>query len=446
MQDDSQLPVPAPVSVPDPVSTPAAAADAGGVTARPSAKGPRGKWTPPPAQPLVAPDNVKEANDETIAAAVELLRRGEVVAFPTETVYGLGADASNAAAVAKIFALKGRPSTHPLIVHIADVAQLDDWACDIPASARTLARKFWPGPLTLVLRRAANVSDAITGGQDTIALRIPAHPVAQQLLSAFGGGVAAPSANKFGRVSPTQAMHVFADFQLAVPLILDAGPTKVGIESTIVDCTVATPRILRPGGVAAAAIEQALGITLGEGVAGEGGEGSDEDQAKHTPRVSGSLPAHYAPRAQLKLASRIEILEMMGAHKGRRVTVLALETSVPRLAQANQRVVPVVANAYQQALYAALREFDAMGADIIIVESPPRTPGWTAVWDRLTRAAAAHVKPTKTKPARDSGSDGAEQVGARQGAGDASDEEAEAVDKPADTASASEADSAADKA
>lgn len=401
MQDDPRFPVP------DPSSTPASAVDSAGAVTQTAvgaprkpdqpAKGPRGKWTPPPAQPVVPPDNVKAANDETIAAAVELLHRGEVVAFPTETVYGLGADASNAAAVAKIFALKGRPATHPLIVHIADAAQLDDWARDVPVSARTLARKLWPGPLTLVLKRAPSVSDAITGGQDTIALRVPAHPIAQQLLSAFRGGVAAPSANKFGRVSPTQAMHVFADFQLAVPLILDAGPAKVGIESTIVDCTVDTPRILRPGGVSAAAIEQALGITLAENTAGEGGEGSHEAQAKLTPRVSGSLPAHYAPRAQLKLASRIEILEMMGAHKGRRVTVLALETSVPRLAQANQRVVPVVANAYQQALYAALREFDAIGADIIIVEAPPKTPGWAAVWDRLTRAAAAHVKPTKSK-------------------------------------------------
>ncbi len=363
----------------------------------------RGKWTPPPAAPVVPPNNVKEANDETIAEAVELLRRGELVAFPTETVYGLGADASSAEAVAKVFALKGRPASHPLIVHIADASQLDRWAREIPANARTLARRFWPGPLTLVLKRAEGVSDAVTGGQDTIALRVPSHPVAQQLLRAFEGGVAAPSANKFGRVSPTQAMHVFADFQLAVPLILDAGPATVGIESTIVDCTVPTPRILRPGGVSAAAIEQALGITFDDAAstAGESGEAVD---GKPAPRVSGSLPAHYAPRAQLKIANRIEILEMMGAHKGRRVTVFAFEVSVPRLAQTNQRVVPVVPGEYQQALYAALREFDAMGADIIIAEAPPKTPGWAAVWDRLNRAAAAHAdKPGKTNKSKGAG-------------------------------------------
>lgn len=396
MQDEPQSPVP------DPASTPAATADPAGTGTAPrqpgqAAKGMRGKWTPPAATPVVPPTNVKEANDETIAAAVDLLRRGEVVAFPTETVYGLGADASNASALAKVFALKGRPASHPLIVHIADASRMDRWARDIPTSARTLAKKFWPGPLTLVLKRADDVLDAVTGGQDTVALRVPAHPVAEQLLNAFGDGIAAPSANKFGRVSPTQAMHVFADFQLAVPLILDAGPTKVGIESTIVDCTAAAPRILRPGGVSAAAIEQALGITLGE--AGSSSGDATASGAPNTPRVSGSLPAHYAPRAQLKLANRIEILEMMGAHKGRRVTVLAFEVSVPRLAQANQRVVPVVPGEYQHALYAALREFDAMGADIIIVEAPPKTPGWTAVWDRLTRAAAAHVKPTKSKAA-----------------------------------------------
>lgn len=397
MQDDPQTPAPA---APNAV-TPDAPAPRSTRPAGPTGKGMRGKWTPPAAAPVVPPDNVKEANDETIADAAELLRRGEVIAFPTETVYGLGADATNANALAKVFALKGRPASHPLIVHIADASQLDRWARDIPTSARTLAKKFWPGPLTLVLNRADDVLDAVTGGQDTVALRVPAHPVAQQLLAAFDGGVAAPSANKFGRVSPTQAMHVFADFQLAVPLILDAGPAKVGIESTIVDCTVTPPRILRPGGISAAAIEQALGIALGD-AAGEGGvseanEGSGDGGAKNKPRVSGSLPAHYAPRAQLKLANRIEILEMMGAHKGRRVTVLALEVSVPRLAQTNQRVVPVVPHEYQHALYAAMREFDAMGADIIIAETPPKTPGWAAVWDRLTRAAAAHVKPSKHK-------------------------------------------------
>jgi L-threonylcarbamoyladenylate synthase len=324
---------------------------------------------PPP-----APVNIVAADEAGIARAVELLRAGEVVAFPTETVYGLGADAANADAVAKIYALKGRPSTHPVIVHVAGAERLDDWASDVPDGARRLAHAFWPGPLTLVLKRSAHVPDAVTGGQDTVGLRVPSHPVAQALLAAFGGGVAAPSANKFGRVSPTLAEHVFADFQLAVPLILDGGATAVGIESTIVDLSGERPRLLRPGGVAAAAIEEVLGAPLAA---------ADES----APRAPGGTPAHYAPKAHLRLVKRVEMLEAIASHKGRRLGVLALEVKVPRLNPALQRVVPAIAAQYAHQLYAAMRALDAQNVDLILVETPPGSPAWAAVHDRLARAA-----------------------------------------------------------
>jgi L-threonylcarbamoyladenylate synthase len=333
---------------------------------------------PEPAPPSPAlppgPINIVPADEERIARAVELLRRGELVAFPTETVYGLGADASNAHAVASIFALKGRPAAHPVIVHLAGAAQLDAWAIDIPPAARRLGGAFWPGPLTLVLKRAPGVPDAVTGGQDTVGLRVPSHPVAQALLAAFGGGVAAPSANKFGRVSPTLPEHVFADFGLAVPLILDGGPTEVGIESTIVDLSGERARLLRPGGLAAAAIEEILGEPLAA---------PDES----APRASGSLPSHYAPKAHVKLVKRVELLETLASHKGRRIGVLALEVKVPRLNAALQRVVPAIAGEYAHALYASLRAIDAQNVDVILVETPPQSAAWAAINDRLARAA-----------------------------------------------------------
>jgi L-threonylcarbamoyladenylate synthase len=330
---------------------------------------------PAPASPEPpAPLNVVAADEAGIARAVDLLRAGEVLAFPTETVYGLGADASNADAVAKVFALKGRPAAHPVIVHLADAARLDDWAREVPEDALRLARTFWPGPLTLVLKRAGTVPDAVTGGQDTVGLRVPAHPVARELLVAFGGGVAAPSANKFGRVSPTLPEHVFADFGLAVPLILDGGATQVGIESTIVDLTGESPRLLRPGGIAATAIAEVLGQPLAA---------ADES----APRASGTLPAHYSPKAHVKLVKRVELLETLASHKGRRLGVLALETKVPRLNAALQRVVPAIAGDYAHALYAAMRALDAQHVDVILVETPPQSAAWAAINDRLARAA-----------------------------------------------------------
>jgi L-threonylcarbamoyladenylate synthase len=261
-----------------------------------------------------------------------------------------------------------------VIVHLADAAQLDQWAIEIPEAARKLARALWPGPLTLVLKRAAAVPDIVTGGQDTVGLRVPSHPVAQALLAAFGGGIAAPSANKFGRVSPTLPEHVFADFALEVPLILDGGATSVGIESTIVDLSGEQPRLLRPGGVPAAAVEELLGEPLA--AADEG-----------APRASGTLPSHYAPKAHVKLVKRVEMLEMLSSHKGRRLGVLALEVKVPRLNPVLQRVVPAIAAQYAHDLYATMRALDAQNVDLILVETPPASPAWAAIHDRLARAA-----------------------------------------------------------
>lgn len=319
------------------------------------------------------PSTIVAPTDESIARAAAILKAGDVVAFPTETVYGLGADASNPDAVRKIFKLKGRPADHPVIVHILGAGQIDQYARDIPDVARALAQRFWPGPLTLVLRRTAGVPDVVTGGQDTVGLRAPSHPVARALLEAFGGGIAAPSANKFGRISPTLAAHVAADFGNQAPLILDGEATTIGIESTIIDLSGDAPRLLRPGAITAAQLEETLGVPLGR---------ADAD----APRAPGTLPKHYAPKAALRLVKRVEMIEALSSNRGRRVAVLALEVNVPRLAQNLVRVVPAVAAQYAHELYANLRALDATGADLILVEQPPRTAAWAAINDRLARA------------------------------------------------------------
>lgn len=334
----------------------------------------------PPVE-VPAPTNVVPADDESIARAAELLRDGGVVAFPTETVYGLGADALNEAALARVFRIKERPLDHPVIVHLASAGALRDWARDISDSARALAEAFWPGPLTLILKRAPEVPDAVTGGQDTVGLRVPEHPVAQALLEAFGRvspdrrllGLAAPSANKFGRVSPTMAAHVRADLGDEVDLVLDGGAAEVGIESTIVDVSRDEPAILRPGAISAEAIERVLGAPLRT-------PGAD------APRVPGARATHYAPRAKVRLVRRVELLEALASHKGHRIGVLALEVTVPRLAVGLQRVVPVIAARYAHELYANLRALDAQNVGQILVEAPPRSPAWAAINDRLARA------------------------------------------------------------
>jgi L-threonylcarbamoyladenylate synthase len=330
--------------------------------------------------------------------AVAILQRGGLVAVPTETVYGLGADARNPAALARLYKVKGRPETHPVIVHIADAEGTDEWARDIPDYARALAARFWPGPLTLVLKRAqgeGGVLDAVTGGQDTVGLRVPSHPVALQLLQELSHqngevgphyfGLAAPSANRFGRLSPTQADHVQADLGGDVDLIIDGGPCEVGIESTIVDCTGDAPVILRPGRIPAGDIQAIAGVALAQ---------PGEDAA----RAPGTLAAHYAPRAKLRLLKRSGIIEAVTANKGHRIAVLALEVPVVRVSAALSVVVPAVAAGYARTLYANLRTLDAAGADLILVEMPPETPAWAGILDRLRRAAAAEEQPKAKRP------------------------------------------------
>lgn len=324
--------------------------------------------------------------------AVALLQAGELVAFPTETVYGLGADASNPQAVAKIFAAKERPADHPLIVHLPGADVLAHWACEIPDAAYRLAAAFWPGPLTLILKRHERVPQEVTGGQETIGLRVPDHRLALALLRAFdeaeggrGAGIAAPSANRFGRISPTQAAHVREELGARVALILDGGPCAVGIESTIVDLSAGTPRILRPGALSAAALAQVLGQPVMVA------SGSAASQVA-SPRVSGSLAAHYAPRIPLRLvagAALIETLQQV-ARDGRRCFVLAHGVPLPASLPAGaswQGMAPDAAG-YAHDLYTRLRQADQGSFDLILVEQVSATDEtWRAVADRLARAA-----------------------------------------------------------
>jgi len=312
-----------------------------------------------------------------IEKAVALLRQGELVAFPTETVYGLGADATNPAAVARIFAAKGRPADHPLIVHLPGDDQLERWARDIPDAAYELAEAFWPGPLTLILKRQPHVVDAVTGGQDTVGLRVPGHPLALELLRAFGGGVAAPSANRFGRISPTTAQHVRDDLGDAVAMVLDGGACPVGIESTIVDLSTGKSRILRPGMVSAADLGRVLGRMppTGDG---------------EVPRVSGSLESHYAPRTPLALVQPdVLILAVRDAlAKDERLAVLAPMPCPLSDERIVWRQAPAEPPAFARELYAALRALDAAACARIVVQKPPATEPWRAITDRLQRAAA----------------------------------------------------------
>jgi L-threonylcarbamoyladenylate synthase len=322
----------------------------------------------------------RPVDPDAIERAVDVLRRGGLVAMPTETVYGLAADAGNDAAVRAIFSAKGRPADHPVIVHIPDAAAMHRWAVDVPAAAAALASAFWPGPLTLVLKRGLTVSDLITGGQDTVGLRCPAHPWARALLKAFGGGVAAPSANRFGRISPTSAQHVVEDLGLkpggAVDLVLDGGACPVGIESTIVDLSGPTPRLLRPGAVTREQLESVLGEPVGSGAAG-------------APRVSGALEKHYAPRTPLELVPVGEVAKRVATSAPRVVAVLAPDWAVR--AAPNLRLHLLAADRpseYARTLYDNLRQLDASGATRLIIAEPPQGPEWEAVRDRLNRASA----------------------------------------------------------
>lgn len=316
--------------------------------------------------------------------AVALLRAGELVALPTETVYGLGADAANPAAVAKIFAAKGRPADHPLIVHLSGHDAVDHWAEQVPAVAWELMETFWPGPLTLILKKQAWVPDAVTGGQDTVGLRVPGHPVALELLRRFAAatgehaGIAAPSANRFGRISPTTAAHVQEELGDRVSLILDGGPCTVGIESTIVDCSRGEPVVLRPGHIAPAHLEAVLGRL------------PQIETASGAPRVSGSLAAHYAPQTPMRLVAGERLLDFINAqrHKGERCGVIA-HSQPPQAGMPHAwQLLPADPVGYAHGLYAALREMDHAAVDLIAVEALPESPAWAAVADRLRRAVA----------------------------------------------------------
>jgi len=322
-----------------------------------------------------------------IERAVALLRAGELVAFPTETVYGLGADAANAAAVAKIFAAKGRPADHPLIVHLPDASHLSRWAREIPADAEQLAAAFWPGPLTLILKRQANVPDAVTGGQDTVGLRVPNHPLVLELLAAFDGGIAAPSANRFGRISPTTADHVREELGGRVPLVLDGGACPVGIESTILDLSRGTPVLLRPGAIGAADIARVLGRA----------PETAAPQAE-TPRVSGSLEAHYAPRTPLQLVSSDGLLFALrnALVAGEKVAVLAPTAQAISHDLVTWKQSPAEPAGFAHDLYASLRELDALGCVRLLVQQPPAGEAWLAVNDRLRRAAAGSGEDDET--------------------------------------------------
>ncbi|MFM2182257.1 MAG: hypothetical protein RJB61_551 [Actinomycetota bacterium] len=297
-----------------------------------------------------------------VEVALAALRAGGLVAIPTETVYGIAADADNAAAVGRIFTAKGRPADHPLIVHVADATALSQWAAEVPPAAAVLADACWPGPLTLLVPRARRVIDAVTGGRPSVGVRVPAHPLTAELLRRFGGGLAAPSANRFGHVSPTTAAHVIDDLGDSIDVVLDGGPCPVGVESTIVDCTVDPPQVLRPGGIPTEQIDRLLaesGIGLASAPTGPS-------------RAPGMLASHYAPRARLELAASAADMQRLRA----------LHPAAPVIDHGDDLV------AYARSLYAELRAADDAGAATVIAALPPAAGLGHALRDRLAKAAA----------------------------------------------------------
>jgi L-threonylcarbamoyladenylate synthase len=336
----------------------------------------------------------------SIAAGARRIRAGGLLGLPTETVYGLAADAENDAAVAQIFSAKGRPADHPLIVHVPDAASVAHFAAEVPAFARQLIDAFWPGPLTVILPRRAGVAAAAAGGQNSIGLRCPSHPVALALLKACQTtddpaspavwGVAAPSANQFGRVSPTTAAHVQGEFDADL-LILDGGPCTVGIESTIIDCTRGVPVLLRPGAITCEQVQAVCGLQVLT---------KDElsAQAAPAPRASGTLESHYAPRARVRLMAAPDLqaaLDVLGQTLGQApvaaaptVAVYARTPLTTRPGQVLRQSMPTDAAAAAQELFAVLRALDAQGVQLIWIETPPEGAEWEGVRDRLQRASA----------------------------------------------------------
>jgi len=316
-----------------------------------------------------------------VARAARLLRAGGLVALPTETVYGLGADAEDPSAVARVLAAKGRPADHPLIVHLADAdAVHEGWAVEVPAYALLLAAACWPGPLTLVLPRGPRAGDHVTGGQGTVGLRVPSHPVAHALLVAFGGGVAAPSANRFGRVSPTDAEHVLDELAGVLEpgrdAVLEGERSEVGVESTIVDCTGPAPRLLRPGAVGVEEIEAVTGL--------------DVQAADSSVRAPGTLAAHYAPAAQVVLATTADAASVVAAAAG--PVALLAPVPVPTPEGVLRLAAPPDSPAYARALYAALRQADAAGIRTVVAVPPVGGALADAVLDRLRRAAVGSAR------------------------------------------------------
>lgn len=333
---------------------------------------------------MIMPD-LDRRSHEAILHAARLLEEGELVALPTETVYGLGADAEQPEAVNKIYLAKGRPPNHPVIVHVAPGADIAYWAKDIPPEATMLIEAFWPGPLTLILKRADRIPDTVSGGQDTVGIRCPSHPVARDLLLAFKGGkggIAAPSANKFGHVSPTTAQHVRDEFgegpDSPVAAILDGGQSQVGIESTIIDLSrMAThgPVLLRPGHIGTDDIAKVLGVAPGL-----------PDAA--APRASGTLEAHYAPRTPVALVATGELASTIASlsASGKQVALIHCTRQATALLAAHFAL-PSEPVGYAHGLYAALRAMDARKSSIILIEMPPSSPAWQGINDRLRRAA-----------------------------------------------------------
>ncbi len=305
-----------------------------------------------------------------VRRAAEILRAGGLVAFPTETVYGLGADASSANAVARLYAVKRRPADHPVILHFASSENSFFYAREVPDAAKILAKRFWPGPLTLILKRSEKAKDFVTGGQPSVGLRVPSHPVARELLEAFGGAIAAPSANRFGRISPTTAAHVREDLGADVDLVLEGGASEIGIESTIVDLSSGDAVLLRPGAISHQQLQELINIKAQAG--------------EPTVRHSGGLERHYAPRTPARLVPTHAL--------DKEITTLKDRVAVLAFSRPDERVdfwlrMPRDASAYAQRLYAALRELDSAGCEAILIEAPPETPEWAAVRDRLTRAS-----------------------------------------------------------
>lgn len=321
-----------------------------------------------------------------IARAVTVLRAGGLVAVPTETVYGLAADADNPRAVRAIFEAKGRPADHPVIVHVSGVADLAAWAVRVPDSAMALAQAFWPGPLTLVLERSARAHDGLTGGQSTVGLRAPAHAWARALLAEFGGALAAPSANRFGRISPTTAEHVRSDLGERpagrVDLILDGGPCSLGIESTIVDFTGRAPRLLRPGSITRAQLSAVLGPAT---------KRAFDDELAAAPRAPGRLEQHYAPRTPLELVPPARIASRVHELAPQTVAVLTRHLNERELNLKLLLEASTTPESFAHDLYANLHRLDRAGADRILIAEPPAEPGWDAIRDRLLKAAAGSV-------------------------------------------------------